>query len=50
MSNLREEYIKRLAAKRKSSLLLDIIQGKTTLADVSHQFGLSAAQIEWVVV
>lgn len=44
-----EEEIKRWTAKRKSALVLDIIQGKTTLAEASRAFDLSPSEIEqWV--
>jgi hypothetical protein len=49
MSNLQEEDIKRWAAKRKSALILDIIQGKPTVAAANRHFGLFIAEIEWVV-
>ncbi len=49
MSNLQEDYIKRWTAKRKSALMLDIIQGNTTVAESSRQFDLLPAEIEdWV--
>ena len=38
MSAVMEEDIKRWAARRKSALVLEIIQGKTTVADASRQF------------
>ncbi len=34
MSTLMEDEIKRWTAKRKTALVLDIIQGKTTISDV----------------
>ncbi len=44
-----EEEIKRWAARRKSALVLEIIQGKTTVAAASRQFDLTPAEIEsWV--
>ena len=44
-----DEEIKRWTAKRKSALVLDIIQGKTTLAEASRAFDLSPSEIEqWV--
>ncbi len=49
MSNMQDEDIKRWTAKRKSALVLDIIQGKATVAEVSRQFDLPPAEIEdWV--
>jgi transposase-like protein len=46
MSNMQDEDIKRWTAKRKSALVLDIIQGKATVAEASRQFDLSPAEIE----
>jgi transposase-like protein len=44
-----EEQIKRWTARRKSALVLEIIQGKTTVAQASRQFDLTPAEIEsWV--
>jgi len=44
-----DEDIKRWTAKRKSALVLDIIQGKVTVAEASRQYGLPPAEIEdWV--
>jgi transposase-like protein len=49
MSNMEDEDIKRWTAKRKSALVLDIIQGKATVAEASRQFDLPPAEIEdWV--
>jgi len=49
MSNTQDEDIKRWTAKRKSALVLDIIQGKATVAEASRQFDLPPAEIEdWV--
>ena len=49
MSNIQDEDIKRWTAKRKSALVLDIIQGKATVAEASRQFDLPPAEIEdWV--
>lgn len=36
MSTLMEEDIKRWTAKRKTALVLDIIQGKTTVSEASR--------------
>lgn len=46
MSEKMEEEIKRWTARRKSALLLEIIQGKTTVAAASRQFDLTPAEIE----
>lgn len=43
MSMKMEDDIKRWTAKRKSALALDIIQGKTTVAEASRQYDLSRA-------
>ena len=43
------EENKRWSAKRKSALVLEIIQGKTTVAEASRQFDLSPSELEsWV--
>lgn len=44
-----EEDIKRWTAKRKSSLVANIIQGKTTLCEFVEPIDLTALEIEnWV--
>lgn len=44
-----EDEIKRWTAKRKTALILDIIQGKTTVAEASRAYDLPASEIEqWV--
>lgn len=49
MSTKMEEDIKRWTAKRKSALVLGIIQGKTTVAEASRQYDLSPSEVEqWV--
>ncbi|AFC86011.1 DUF1153 domain-containing protein [Frateuria aurantia] len=49
MSEMMDEEIKRWTARRKSALVLEIIQGKTTVAAASRQFDLTLAEIEsWV--
>jgi transposase-like protein len=49
MSAVMEEDIKRWTARRKSALVLEVIQGKTTVAEASRQFDLTPAEIEeWV--
>ncbi|MFT8275657.1 DUF1153 domain-containing protein, partial [Kerstersia gyiorum] len=49
MSKAMEEDIKRCTAKRKSALVLDIIQGKTTVSEASRQYDLSPSEVEqWV--
>lgn len=49
MSAMMEEEIKRWTARRKSALVLEIIQGKTTVSEASRQFDLAPSEIEdWV--
>jgi transposase-like protein len=49
MSAVMEEEIKRWTARRKAALVLEIIQGKTTVADASRSFDLPPSEIEeWV--
>lgn len=46
MSTLMEEKIKRWTAKRKTALVLEIIQGKTSLAEASQLHDLAPSEIE----
>ncbi|AJX20411.1 transposase [Burkholderia pseudomallei] len=49
MSTKMDEDIKRWTAKRKRALVLDIIQGKPTVAEASRAYDLSPSEIEnWV--
>ena len=49
MSIVMEEDIKRWTAKRKTALVLEIIQGKTTIAEASRGFDLPPSEVEdWV--
>lgn len=49
MSMKMEDEVKRWTAKRKSALVLDIIQGKTTVAEASRAYDLPPSEIEtWV--
>ncbi|AGZ29545.1 DUF1153 domain-containing protein [Burkholderia pseudomallei] len=49
MSTKMNEDIKRWTTRRKSALVLDIIQGKTTVAEASRAYDLSPSEIEnWV--
>jgi len=41
-----EEDIKRLRARRKSALMLDIIQGKTTVAEASRTYDSLPSEVE----
>jgi len=44
-----DEDVKRWTARRKGALVLDIIQGKTTVSEAARQFDLSPSDIEeWV--
>jgi transposase-like protein len=49
MSAAMEEDIKRWTARRKAALVLEIIQGKTTVAEASRSFDITPSEIEeWV--
>ena len=49
MSMKMEDEIKRWTAKRKSALVLDSIQGKTTVSEASRSFDLTPSEVEsWV--
>ena len=49
MSIKMEDEIKRWTAKRKSALVLYIIQGKTTVSEASRSYDLSPSEVEtWV--
>ena len=49
MSVTMDGGIKRWTAKRKTALVIEIIQGKTTVAEASRSFDLSPSEIEgWV--
>ena len=49
MSMKMEDEIKRWTAKRKSALVLEIIQGKTTVAEASRTVDLAPSEIEqWI--
>ncbi len=49
MSAVMEEEIKRWTARRKSALVLDIIQGEKTVSEASRQFDLPPSENEgWV--
>lgn len=49
MSTEMEEEIKRWTARRKPALVLEIIQGKTTVAKASLQYDLAPSEIEGCV-
>ena len=49
MSSQMSDENKRWSTKRKSALVLEIIQGKTTVAEASRQFDLTPSELEsWV--
>lgn len=49
MSILMDDEIKRWTARRKNALVLEVIQGKTSVAEASRSFDLPASDIErWV--
>ena len=49
MSMTMEDDIKRWTAKRKTALVMEIIQGKTSISEASRAFDVSPAEIEeWV--
>ncbi len=49
MSTTMEDEIKRCTAKRKTALVMEIIQGKTTVAEASRAFDLTPSEVEeWV--
>ena len=49
MSVTMDDSIKRWTAKRKTALVVEIIQGKTTVAEASRSFDLSPSEIEgWI--
>lgn len=49
MSIVMEEEIKRWTAKRKSALVMEILQGKTTVAEASRAYDLPPSEIEgWI--
>nr|WP_306590028.1 DUF1153 domain-containing protein [Geothrix sp. 21YS21S-4] len=44
-----EDEIKRWTARRKAALVMEIIQGKTTVAETSRAFDLPPSEIEgWI--
>lgn len=49
MDTRMEEEIKRWTAKRKTALILEILQGKTTVSEASRAHDLNPSEIEqWV--
>ena len=49
MSVVMDEEIKRWTARRKSALILEIIQAKTTVAEASRQYDLTPSEIQdWI--
>jgi hypothetical protein len=50
MSTKMEEDVKRWMAKRKAALVMEIMQGKTTVAEASRSFDLVPSEIDTRVV
>ena len=49
MSMEMDEEIKRWTARRKTALVMEIIQGATTVAEASRQYDLQPSEIEdWI--
>lgn len=49
MSKVMEKEFKHWTAKRKAALVMEVIQGKTTLAEASRLFDIPPSEIEeWV--
>jgi transposase-like protein len=49
MGIVMEEETKRWTAKRKAALVIEIIQGKTTISEASRAFDIAPSEIEdWV--
>tara|TARA_R110002124_G_scaffold69297_3_gene186607 strand:+ start:289 stop:603 length:315 start_codon:yes stop_codon:yes gene_type:complete len=49
MSTVMDDQIKRWTAKRKSALVVEIFQGKTTVAEASRSYDLPPSEIEsWI--
>ena len=49
MSMTMEDEIKRWTAKSKAALVMEIIQGKTTISEASRSFDIAPSEIEeWV--
>ncbi len=49
MSTLMDEEIKRWTARRKTALVLEIIQGKATIAEASKAYNLPPSELEsWI--
>jgi len=46
MSTVMEEDFKRWTAKRKSALVMDLIQGKTTVSEASRSYDITPSEIE----
>ena len=50
MSTVMDEDIKRWTSRRKSALVMEIFQGKTTVAEASRAYDLPPSEIEsWMV-
>jgi len=49
MSAVMDEEIKRWTARRKSALVLEFVQGKTTVEEASRAFDITPSEIETCV-
>ena len=49
MSMIVEEDFKRWTAKRKAALVMDTIQGKTSISEASRSFDLPPSEVEELV-
>ena len=45
MSMVMDEDVKRWTARRKSALVFEIIQGKTTIAEASRHYDLTPSEV-----
>lgn len=49
MSTVMEDDIKRWTGKRKAALVVEILQGRTTVAEASRSFDLPPSEVEeWI--
>jgi transposase-like protein len=46
MSTMMEDDVKRWTGKRKAALVLEILQGKVTVAEASRRYDITPSQIE----
>ncbi len=51
VDQVKDEVFKRWTAKRKAAVVLDLIKGVTTVAEVARKHGLTVGEVEgWVEV